>query len=117
MAVHKIHRAAPRNGRIVRSRRRADSEFLPKGKERVRFANKSCGRRRSLPDLHAILGRFSDALSMVVVAYRALDERASDVEAATVLAQGIAALNAVYTEVDMASIQLYTSGLVKRRSS
>ena len=54
---------------------------------------------------------------MVVVAYRALDERASDVEVATVLARGIAALNAVYTEIDMASIQLYQSSLVKRRSS
>ena len=54
---------------------------------------------------------------MVVVAYRALDERASDIEAATVLAQGIAALNAVYTEIDMASIQLYRSSLVKGRSS
>lgn len=52
---------------------------------------------------------------MVVVAYRALDERASDIEAATVLAQGIAALNVVYTEIDMASIQLYRSSLVKRR--
>jgi len=40
---------------------------------------------------------------MVVVAYRALDERAS--------------LNAVYTEIDLASIQLYRSSLVKRRSS
>jgi hypothetical protein len=54
---------------------------------------------------------------MVVVAYRALDERASDIEAATVLAQGIASLNAVYTEIDLASIQLYRSCLVRRRSS
>lgn len=54
---------------------------------------------------------------MVVVAYRALDERASDVEVATVLAQGIAALNEVYTEIDVASIKLYTSSLVKRRPS
>lgn len=83
----------------------------------MRFEKKSHGRTKGLPDLHAILGRFSDALSMVVVAYRALDERASDVEAATVLAQGIAALNAVYTEIDMASIQLYRSSLEKRSSS
>jgi hypothetical protein len=54
---------------------------------------------------------------MIVVAYRALDERASDIEAATVLAQGIAALNEVYTEIDVASIQLYTSSLAKRRPS
>jgi hypothetical protein len=33
---------------------------------------------KSLPDLFAILGRFSDALSLVVVAYRAIDERASN---------------------------------------
>jgi hypothetical protein len=90
---------------------------LPKGKDGMRFEKKSQGRTKSLPDLHAILGRFSDALSMVVVAYRALDERASDIEAEVVLAQGITALNAVYTEIDMASIQLYRSSLAKRRSS
>jgi hypothetical protein len=117
MAVRNTHRTAPRHRRIVGGRRRAHSESLPKGKGGVRFAKKFHGRTKSLPDLHPILGRFSDALSMVVVAYRALDERASDVEVATVLAQGIAALNAVYTEIDMASIQLYTSSLVKRRSS
>ncbi len=83
----------------------------------MRFAKKFHGRTKSLPDLHPILGRFSDALSMVAGAYRALDERASDVKVATVLAQGIAALNGVYTGIDMASIQLYTSSLVKRRSS
>ncbi|MHB8812572.1 MAG: hypothetical protein ACYDAE_04830 [Steroidobacteraceae bacterium] len=117
MAVRKTHRTALRHRRIVHGRRRADSGSLPKGKDSVRSAKKSHGYTKSLPDLHAILGRFSDALSMVVVAYRALDERASDVEAATVLAQGIAALNTVYTEIDMASIQLYTSSVVKRRSS
>ena len=115
MAVRKTHRTAPRHGRIVRSRGRANSGSLLKGKDGVRFAKKSRGRTKNLPDLHAILGRFSDALSMVVVAYRGLDERASDIEAATVLAQGIAALNVVYTEIDMASIQLYRSSLVKRR--
>lgn len=115
MAVRKTRRTAPRHRRFVGSRRRARSGSLPKGKDRVRFAKKSHGRTKTLPDLHAILGRFSDALSMVVVAYRVLDERASDVEAATVLAQGIAAFNIVYTEIDMASIQLYRSRLVKRR--
>lgn len=117
MAVRKTHRIAPRHRRIVGSRRRAHSGSLPRGKSSVRFAKKSRGRTKDLPDLHPILGRFSDALSMVVVAYRALDERASDIEAATVLAQGIAWLNAVYTEIDLASIQLYRSSLVKRRSS
>ena len=117
MAVRKTHRTPPRHRRIVGERRRAHSGSLPKGKGGVRFAEKSRGRTNSLPDLHPILGRFSDALSMIVVAHRALDERASDIEAATVLAQGIASLNAVYTEIDLASIQLYRSSLVKRRSS
>ena len=117
MAIRKTHRTAPRHRRIVGSRRRAHPESLPRGKSGVRSAKKFNGRIKSLPDLHPILGRFSDALSMVVVAYRALDERASDIEAAIVLAQGIAALNRVYTEIDMASIQLYRSSLVKRRSS
>ena len=114
MAVRKTHRTAPRHRHVVGDRRRGS---LPTGKGGARFAKKFQGRTKSLPDLHPILGRFSDALSMVVVAYRALDERASDIKAATVLAQGIAALTAVYTEIDMASIQLYRSSLVKRRSS
>ena len=117
MAVRKTHRNAPRHLRVVGGRRRARSGSLPKGKGAVRFAKKFHGRKISLPDLHPILGRFSDALSMIVVAYRALDERASDIEAATVLAQGIASLNAVYNEIDLASIQLYRSSLVERRSS
>jgi hypothetical protein len=117
MAVRKTHRTAPRHRRVVGGRRRAHSGSLPKGSGGARFAKKFLGRTKSLPDLHPILGRFSDALSMVVVAYRALDERASDIEAATVLAQGIAALNVVYTEIDMASIQLYRSSVVKRRSA
>jgi hypothetical protein len=90
---------------------------MPKGKDGARIAKISRGRVNGLPDLHAILGQFSDALSMVVVAYRALDERALDIEAATVLAHGIAALNVVYTEIDMASIQLYRSSLEKCSSS
>lgn len=89
MVVRKSRRAAPRHGRIVRSRGRGDSGSLPKGKDRVLFAKKSLGRTKSLPDLQAIPGRFSDVLSMVGVAYRALGERASDIEAAAVLAQGI----------------------------
>src|SRR6185437_10112027 len=117
MAVRKTHRTAARHRRVVGGRRRAHSRSLPKGKGGARFAKKFQGRTKSLPDLHPILGRFSDALSMVVVAYRALDERASDIKAATVLAQGIAALTAVYTEIDMGSIQPFRSGLVKRRSS
>lgn len=51
----------------------------------------------------------------MIVAYRALDERASDIEAATVLAQGITALNLVYTEIDMVRIQLNRSSQVKHR--
>jgi hypothetical protein len=117
MAVRKTRKTAPRHRRIVRSRPRARSGSLLKGKDGVRVAKKSRRRTKSPPDLHAILGRFSDALSIVVVAYRALDERASDIEAATVLAQGVAALNAVYTEIDMASIRLYRLSLVRRRSS
>ena len=117
MAVRRTHRTVRRHRRIVGGPRRPHSGSLPKGKGGVRFAEKLHRRAKSLPDLHPILGRFSDALSMVVVAYRALDERASDIEAATVLAQGIASLNAVYTEIDLASIQLYRSSLVKRRSS
>jgi hypothetical protein len=117
MAVRKTHRTAQQHRRIVDGRRRAHPGSLPKGTGGVCFAKKFHGRTKSLPDLHPILGRFSDALSTVVVAYRALDERASDIEVATVLAQGIAALNEVYTEIDVASIKLYTSSLAKRRSS
>ncbi|MGH8291810.1 MAG: hypothetical protein ACREV7_23045 [Steroidobacteraceae bacterium] len=65
----------------------------------------------------AILGRLNDALSVIVVAYRAIDDRASDPEAAIVLAQGIAALNGIYKEIDIAEGQLYRGRLASGRSS
>ncbi len=65
----------------------------------------------------AILGRLCDALSVIVVAYRAIDDRASDPEAAIVLAHGIAALNAVYNEIDIAVGELFRAGLAGGRSS
>lgn len=73
-------------------------------------------RTKSLPDLLAILGRLN-ALSVIVVAYRAIDDRALDPEAAIVLAQGIAALNAIYNEIDIAEGQLFRAGLAGGRSS
>ena len=84
---------------------------------RSRKARAEHGQAKSLPDLLAILGRMRDALSVVVVAYRAIDERASDPEAAIVLAQGIAALNVVYNEIDIAEGQLYRATLASSRSS
>jgi hypothetical protein len=57
------------------------------------------------PDLHAILGRFSDALSMIAVVYRSLSAQesagAGDEEVA--LRHAIDELKAVYNELDAAA--------------
>jgi len=66
--------------------------------------------------LFAILGRLSDALSTIIVAHRAIDDCASDPDAAIVLAQGIVALKAVYNEIDLAEGQLYSMGPASSRS-
>ncbi len=58
------------------------------------------------PDLQAILGRFSDALSMIAVVYRSLSARESagvgDEEVA--LRHAIDELKAVYNELDAAAV-------------
>lgn len=80
--------------------------------------------------LAILVARRGDAIASVAIVaaparpdlYRkartlAIDERASDPEAAIVLAQGIAALNAIYNEIDIAEGQLYRAGLASGRSS
>lgn len=118
MAVRNSGRATGRRDRVGSSRRRTRSgRRLAKDEDGAASRKSRRRRTKGLPDLLAILGRLSEALSVIVVAYRAIDERASDPEAAIVLAQGIAALNAVYNEIDIAEGQLYRAGLVRGRSS
>ena len=118
MAASNSDRATGRRGRAGGNPRRTRSPIASTKGERGAVSQ---GTRRkhpkSLPDFLAILGRLSDALSVIVVAHRAIDERESDPDAAVVLAQGIAALNAIYTEIDMAESQLSRAGLAGGRSS
>jgi hypothetical protein len=118
MAARNSGRETRRRGRAGGNRHRTRSP-RPFSKGEGGAVSQRARRRHTkrLPDLLAILGRLSDALSVVVVAYRAIDEGASDPEAAIVLAQGIAALNAIYNEIDIAEGQLYRAGLASGRSS
>jgi hypothetical protein len=58
-----------------------------------------------LPDLGDILGRFSDALSMIAVVHRSLSaqEFAGTGDEEVTLRQAISALQAVYNELDAAA--------------
>ncbi|MGH6682253.1 MAG: hypothetical protein ACREDL_25720 [Bradyrhizobium sp.] len=69
-----------------------------------------CKPARTLPDLHDMLGRFSDALTLLETVARALDAAECDMEPAAigagiaVLQQTVQALQAVYDEFDTAII-------------
>jgi hypothetical protein len=64
--------------------------------------------RPPLPDLHAILTRFGHGLALVNVARRSLEaqELRGAGQEETVLRTGLAALDAVYNEIDAADCQL-----------
>jgi hypothetical protein len=52
-------------------------------------------------ELREILGRFSDALAAIAVAHRSLDSLEIAADESQVLRHGIAALRAVYAELDV----------------
>jgi hypothetical protein len=70
----------------------------------------SAVRRRSLriaePDLDGLLGRFADAITLIRVSHRSLDALAFEEE--FVLRRGLAALDAVYNELDLAIVAVHT---------
>ncbi len=63
-------------------------------------------RRERLPDLRPILGRFDAALAIAAVAHIAIQASEQLVQEELALRQGLAALNAVHTELDRADLQL-----------
>jgi hypothetical protein len=89
------------------SARRADSTR----RNRSRPAKVSSAVRRrpikhETPDLHDIMAHLADAIAFIRVSYRSLDHLDVAFEEQSLLRMGLAALDAVYTEIDLASIAL-----------
>ena len=75
----------------------------------------SSGVRRRLarpkaPDLHDIMAHLADAIAFVRVSQRSLSRLDVAYDEESFLRKGLAALDAVYTEIDFASIALYKQG-------
>src|SRR5690348_16319041 len=72
----------------------------------------SAVRRRSMriaePDLDGLLGRFADAITLIRVSHRSLDALEVAFEEEFVLRRGLAALDAVYNELDLAIVAIHT---------
>jgi len=81
------------------------------GGRRRRSRARSTHRRKSprstsADDLHAILGRFADALAWVAVVQVAIEASDQLPREDSVLKCGVAALDAVYDELDLAIVRL-----------
>jgi hypothetical protein len=66
-------------------------------------------RRRAAPkapDFSQIMAHLADAIAFIRVSHRSLDHLEVAFEEVSLLQMGLAALDAVYTEIDMASIAL-----------
>ena len=76
------------------------------GSSRPRNSTRLARRRPALPDLHAILGRLARTRAFFSVAIRSLraDDRDECSPEAEVLEEALAALNAVYDELDTADV-------------
>ena len=59
-----------------------------------------------MPDLHDIMSHLADAIAFVRVSQRSLSNLDVAYEEESFLRKGLASLDAVYTEIDMASIAL-----------
>ena len=68
-------------------------------------------RRRNLPivepDLDALLGRFAHAIAMIRVSHRSLNASEHFGDEEFVLRTGLAALDALYTELDLAIVAIH----------
>ena len=69
----------------------------------------SSRRKPALPDLDALLHRLGQSIALIAVAHRSLEsqESAGTGQEAAVLRAGIAALNEVYNDLDVAAGQLW----------
>src|SRR5512146_2348535 len=72
----------------------------------------SAVRRRSKriaePDFDGLLGRFADAITLIRVSHRSLDALEVAFEEEFVLRRGLAALDTVYNELDLAIVAIHT---------
>jgi hypothetical protein len=59
-----------------------------------------------MPDFSQIMGHLADAIAFIRVSHRSLDHLEVAFEEVSLLRMGLAALDAVYTEIDLASIAL-----------
>ncbi len=63
-----------------------------------------------VPDLHDIMAHLADAITVVRVSQRSLSYLEVAYDEESFLRKGLAALDAVYTEIDFASIALFKKG-------
>ena len=63
-----------------------------------------------VPDLHDIMAHLADAIAFVRVSQRSLSHLEVAYDEESFLRKGLACLDAVYTEIDFASIALYKQG-------
>jgi hypothetical protein len=59
------------------------------------------------PDFDGLLGRFADAITLIRVSHRSLDALEVAFEEEFVLRRGLAALDAVYNELDLAIVAIH----------
>jgi hypothetical protein len=71
--------------------------------------------------LDGLLGRFADAITLIRVSHRSLDALEVAFEEEFVLRRGLAALDGVYNELDLAIVAIHTrpprTRRVQRRAS
>jgi hypothetical protein len=74
----------------------------------VRVSSVVRGRRAApkVPDFSEIMGHLADAIAFIRVSHRSLDHLEVAFEEVSLLRMGLAALDAVYTEIDVASIAI-----------
>ena len=89
------------------SARRADSTRRMRPRP-VRVSSVVRRRRAApeAPDFSQIMGHLADAIAFIRVSHRSLDHLEVAFEEVSLLQLGLAALDAVYTEIDLASIAL-----------
>ena len=75
---------------------------------RMSSAVRRRAKRIAEPDFDGLLGRFADAITLIRVSHRSLDALEVAFEEELVLRKGLAALDAVYNELDLAIVAIHT---------
>lgn len=83
-------------------------------KQRLRTSrvSKAVHRRKTRaddPDFDGLLGRFSHAIALIRVSHRSLDANETAGDEEFVLRTGLAALDAIYNELDLAIVAIHRS--------